>query len=83
MEDSLIGDIDILDIEAFLDPFWQFLVLSRSGEAAVSEYHESVIILATHDSAKTLGALPHRIELEELIPVYDLLPLYHEANALQ
>jgi hypothetical protein len=77
MEDGFVGEVDVLHVQAAFDPLRQLLVLACPGEAAVGQDHQSVVVLATHDSAQTLGALAHGVELEELVPVYDLFTLDH------
>lgn len=83
MENSLIGNVDILHVQASLDPFRQLFILTRPRETAICHYHQSIIVLSSHNSSQTLGALSHCIKLEELVPVSYLFAFDHKSDPLQ
>jgi uncharacterized NAD(P)/FAD-binding protein YdhS len=83
VEGSLVRYVDVLNVQTALDPLGQFLVFSRTGKSSVSQNHQPVVILATHDTAQTLSALSHGIELEELVSVHYLFFLDHETDPLE
>ena len=82
MEHSLISQVYVLHIQAPLYPFRQLLILTRPCKPTISQNHHPIVVFASHYSPQTLRTLPHGIELEKLITIYDLLLLNHKPYPL-
>lgn len=83
MENHLESYVNVLVLKASLDPLWQLFIFSRSHKSAIRQYHESVVGLFSHNSAKALCNLSHGIKLKELVPIFKLLIFDHELNPFQ